>query len=162
MTEDSSTFKHTPEFKAQFDMGQLDYQRYNMWLEQAEKCSAEINSCAVPTLQQVQNYFAALNVLYKCWKTLIFSTIQTGLDKKIKSAKTDKRMWENNIASGMPMNKVIILRLIDTLDDLHTDLMDIKQKIGLGIRVKRTMSTAEKIKTGIHGNSDFENLPDAD
>lgn len=74
----------------------------------------------------------------------------------------DKRLWENNISSGMPMNKVIILRLVDTLNELHGQLMDIKQKIGLGIRVKRTMSTAEKIKTGIHGNSDFENLPEAD
>ena len=159
---DSSTFRHTPEFKATFDMGQLDYERYNEWLKQTESCSAQINSCAIPTLQQVQNYFASLNVLYKCWKTLIFSTIQNELDIKIKSAKDDKRLWERNTSSGLPVNKKIILRLIDTLDDIHTQLMDIKQKIGLGIRVKRTMSTAEKIKTGIHGNSDFENLPEAD
>jgi len=162
MTADSSTFKHTPEFKAQFDMGQLDYERYNTWLEQCDKHSALINSSAMPTLQDVQNYFSALNVLYISWKTLIFSTIQKEIEAKINKCKMDKRLWENNISSGMPMNKVIILRLVDTLNELHGQLMDIKQKIGLGIRVKRTMSTAEKIKTGIHGNSDFENLPEAD
>ena len=153
-------FKYSPEFKAQFDMGQLDYLRYNEWLKQTEACSAEINSCAIPSLEQVQKYFASLNVLYKCWKTLIFSTVQDELDKKIKLAREDKRLWERNLSSGMPLNKVIIFRLIDNLDEIHTKLMDIKQKVGLGIRVKRTMSTAEKIKVGIQGNRDFDSLPE--
>jgi hypothetical protein len=156
---ENQDFKYTPEFKATFDMGQLDYIRYNEWLKQTESCSAEINSCAVPTLEQVQKYFASLNVLYKCWKTLIFSTVQKEIDEKILKAKNDKRLWEKNMSSGLPTNKVIILRLVDNLDEIHTQLMEIKQKIGLGIRVRKIMSTAEKIKLGIQGSKDFENLP---
>lgn len=151
-----------PKFQSEFSMGELDFQRFNKWLERSELSSAEINSCEVPTLELVQRYFAELNVLYKSWRSLISNpNIITELDDSINDAKHQKRLWENSRLSGIEFNKFTIFKLIDLLDSVHTKLLDIKQKIGLGIVVKRTMTTKEKIKYGLRPRTDFADLPEA-
>lgn len=150
-----------PKFKSEFSMGEYDFKRFDTWLGRCELSSAGINSCEVPSLQQVQLYFSELNVLYKSWRSLIsFPSIIEQLDGAIDAAKHLKRKWENCITSGLEFNKFTIFQLIDLLDSIHTKLLDIKQKIGLGIVVKKAMSTHEKIKFGIKPAIDFDNMPE--
>jgi len=151
-----------PKFTSEFSMGEYDFKRFDLWLGRAELSSATINSCEVPNLELVQRYFSELNILYKCWRSLISSVdLKNELDKIINDSKYQKRQWEQTIMTGLELNKVNIFNLIDLLDSMHTKLLDIKQIIGLGIVVKKVMSPQEKIKYGLNVKKDFVNLPEA-
>lgn len=141
---------YKPKFQSEFSMGEYDFKRFDKWLERSEISSANINSCKLPNLDQVQMYFSELNILYKSWRSLLsVPSITIELDNAVKEARNIKRLWEQSIETGTEINKVTIFKLVDLLDSIHTKLLDIKQKIGLGIVVKRNMSTKEKIKYGI-------------
>ena len=151
-----------PKFKSEFSMGELDFNRYNDWLNKSDYSSAGINSCEIPTLEQVQKYFSEINVLYKNWRCLISSVeIKNKLDAAIKLARHKKRGWESSIAQGIEFNKFAIYGLIDLLDEIHTEILDIKQIIGLGIVVKKQLSMREKIKQGVKPFTKTYDLPEA-
>lgn len=158
--EDKEKFK--PKFKSEFSMGELDFKEFAMWQSRANLSSAFIQSCEIPPLDLVQKYFSELNVLYKLWKPLM-SSVQLRKDfneLKIEGRKR-KRIWEQSIKSGMEMNKNFIFQLIDLLDDFHEKLLETKQIIGLGIVVKKVLSTKEKIRYGLRPKSDLSDLPEA-
>lgn len=151
-----------PKFKSEFSMGELDFKRFDKWLDKADETSGYINSCIVPELELVQAYFSQLNVLYKSWRALISSvSIKNELDESIKEAKRMKRVWEESNNVGNPINNAYILSLVDLLDSIHTKLLDIKQVIGLGIVVKKMFTTKEKIKYGIRPRTNYSDLPEA-
>jgi len=151
-----------PRFVSEFSMGELDFRRYDKWLERTELSSAAINSTEIPNLDMVQRYFSELNVLYKSWRPLIsIPKVTEELDSAMNQAKKLKRTWESSNKSGLPNNKIQILSLVDLLDSIHTKLLYIKQVVGLGIIVKRNLSTAQKIKRGVRGDRDLDNLPEA-
>ena len=139
-----------PRFLSEYSMGELDFLRYNEHLKMIETMSGIINSTDIPTLEQCQNYFAELNVLYKLWKPIISSAEKIKkLDDNLIKAKKIKRMWENSNRVGIPLGNNIKLSMVDILDEFHTDLMEMKQIIGLGIKVQKNMTTKEKIKAGM-------------
>ena len=149
-----------PKFQSEFSMGEYDFKRFDIWLGRAELSSAIINSCEVPDLPTVQRYFSELNVLYKSWRSLIsIPKITEELDEKINLSKEHKRKWENSLISGVDYNKSAIFQLVDLLDSIHTKLLDIKQKIGLGIVVKKVISTKQKIKYGLNPQHNLHDLP---
>ena len=152
---------YKPRFVSEYSMGSLDFARYNEWLKYIEHWGANINSTEVPTLDMVQHYFAGLNVLYKSWRAIIaVKSVVKEIDEAIEEVKKLKRVWENSVATGLPYNKVLIQNIVDKLDKIHTKLMDIKQKIGLGIVVRQNIGTKEKIKKGMGQYKDkFVNLP---
>lgn len=151
-----------PKFVSEFSMGQFDFVRYDKWLQHIEMYSGMINATPIPTLEQCQAYFSGLNVLYKNWRAIIaVATVKKEIDCNINKARELKRIWERGEKSNIPVSDIKKLELVDLLDAIHTRLMEIKQVIGLGIIVKRNMSTAEKIKRGVHGDRDFSNLPEA-
>lgn len=151
-----------PRFLSEYSMGELDFRRFDDWLKWIEKYSGEINSSHIPDLLPCQHYFAGLNVLYKQWRPIMaIPAVQKELDQAIETAKGLKRTWERNKKNNVPFSEVKILEFVDVLDKIHTKLMEIKQVIGLGIVVKRNLSTKEKIKRGVRGDRDFSNLPEA-
>ena len=167
MTEDfkdsfiKPTFK--PKFFSEYSMGALDFNRFDYWIREADKWGAIIDSKDIPDLYEVQQYFAAINCLFRNWKAIIaLKQIQEEYMIKIGEARSMKRIWEDNYKIGNPMNKKFILKLTDLLGEIHTKLMETKQIIGLGIAVKRSMSIQERIKRGVRGHKDdFDDLPEA-
>lgn len=156
---DEPTFK--PKFVSEYSMGSLDFERYNKWLEWIERYSAEIMSTMNPTLDMIQHYFSGLNVLWKNWKAIVSSPTKISeINQKVKIALESKRIWENATKNNMPFAKKKINELVDVLDDIHTKLMDLKQIIGLGIVVKKNMSTQEKIRAGMSGLKNSGSLPE--
>lgn len=154
------TFK--PRFISEFSMGSLDFERYNEWLKYIEHWSAEINSSAVPNLEMCQHLFAGLVNIYDSWRPLIaIPDVTRQLDTAVFEARKLKRLWEQSNETGLQMSKSNIFRLVDLLGGIKTKLLGIKQVIGLGIVVKRNMTTREKIKAGVRGYKNFDNLPEA-
>lgn len=151
-----------PKFTAEFSMGQFDYARIDKTLTSVDNLSGMINSTDVPTLEMMQQFFAHLKNLYDNFKPIISNAIVTKeLDEVVKEGKRRKRIWENAKKSNMPVNNVIILEFVDLLDAFKTRLYELKQVIGLGIQVRKNMTVYEKIKQGVRGNKDFNNLPEA-
>ena len=151
-----------PVYKSEFSMGQLDFQRINDTLVKVDLYSAMANSSEVPTLELMQVYLAELINLYDNFRPLLATaTITDAVDEAIKGAIRYKRIWENTRSAGGQMNKVLIIKFVDLVKEIKTKLYDIKQHIGLGIMVKKAMDTKEKIRRGIHGDHDFDGLPEA-
>jgi hypothetical protein len=154
------TFK--PKFVSEYSMGQYDFDRYNQWLKYIEQWSSEINSTDIPTLTMVQHLFSGLNVLWKNWRPIVaIPDVIKKVDDKIKESKHQKRVWENSNRNNSPLSEIIKLKLIDNLDEIYTKIMEIKQVIGLGIIVRKNMTTREKIRMGVRGDRDFSSLPEA-
>ena len=151
-----------PRFQSEFSMGGHDFERYNNHLKEIEFWCGEVNACAIPSLEMCQKYFAGLARLYKLWRPIIsVKTVKEQIDDKIEEARNQKRVWERSVKSGFPFSDVLVLKLVDLLDAIHTKLMEIKQVIGLGIVVKKNMSVSERINKGIRGNKNIGNLPEA-
>lgn len=154
--------KWTPKFMSEFSMGQYDFARYDKTLSAIDNTAALVTSVDVPSLELMQTYFAHLKNLYDNIKPIIaVKTVQDEMDDIVKKGKLKKRQWEDTKAMGLPMTKAQIREFVDLLDTFKTRLYGLKQVVGLGIAVRRHMSTAEKIRQGIHGNKDFDNLPEA-
>ena len=162
--DDSTTLKNSwkPRFTSEFSMGQFDFARLDKTLTEVDRLSGLVTSTDIPTLEMMQHFFAQLKNLYDNFRPIISNgKITKELDEVVTEGKRRKRNWEQSRASGLPVNKVIILEFVDLLDVFKTRLYDLKQVIGLGIQVRRNMTTAEKIRQGVHGNKDFANLPEA-
>jgi len=154
--------KYNPKFVSEFSMGSLDFERYNEWLKFIEHWSAQINSTSNPTLEMVQHLFAGLVNLYDSWRPIIVSTtIRDKLDQKFKEIEKQKRTWENLYKSNIPINPKLIFEVVNKLGEIKRELMEIKQVIGLGIVVKKVLTTKQKIKSGINPKTKFDNLPEA-
>lgn len=151
-----------PKFTSEFSMGQFDFARLDKTLTQVDYLSAVITSTDVPSLEMIQQFLAQLKNLYDNFRPIMSNPIITReLDGIVKDAKMKKRKWEDSVRSGIPMNRKQILDFVDLLDGFKTRLYDLRQVIGLGIQVRRNMTIAEKIKKGVHGYKDFDNLPEA-
>lgn len=151
-----------PKFTSEFSMGQLDFARIDKTLTETDFLAALVTSTDLPQLELMQRYFAQLKNLYDNFKPIISNAkVTEEIDGIIKKGKTLKRVWENSAKTSSHINKVRILEFVDLLDALKTRLYSLKQVIGLGIQVRRNMTTAEKIKQGVHGNKDFGQLPEA-
>ena len=151
-----------PKFKSEFSMGQFDFVRYNRWLEFVEHYHGTVASSAVPQLDDMQKLFAGLSILFYCWKVLISSEkTRNEIKAKFLDAKKRKRKWEENIKNGCPPGIMFIFEFQDLLEGLYEQLMEIKQIVGLGIVVKKVMTTTEKIEEGIRGDKKMDDLPEA-
>ena len=162
--EKGSDFKASwrPKFQSEFSMGEHDFARYNKTLINIDRLSGFVNSTAVPPLELMQNFFAELVNLFDNFRPLIaIGPVQARFDKLIKEGIALKRQWEQSTKMGAPFSQIRIYKFVDLCLKLKTELYSIKQVIGLGIVVRRNMTTAERIKKGIRGNASFDNLPKA-
>lgn len=167
MAEDSNSksvfqagIKWKPLMQAEYPMWGLDYERFNYWLKWMEHWAAVVNSKEAATLEELQNYFSTLNVLYKEWRAIIAIAETTkNYDSYMTEAKLLKRRLERESSNGLPINKIVIQKLTDTLDKIHTELMELKQLIGLGIPVRKNIKFKDKIKLGMGTSKRAMELP---
>lgn len=151
-----------PRFLSEYSMGELDFRRFDKTLNEIDYLSALVNSCHIPELDLMQQFFAQLINLYDDFRPLIsFATVTREFDGIISKGIKIKRLWEQSKKSGIPMNQKQIFEFVDLCRALKTKLYSTKQVMGLGIAVKKYMSTAEKIKKGIRGNIRADDLPEA-
>jgi len=151
-----------PKFQSQYSMGEYDFARYDKTLSRIDELGAIVNSCYLPSLELMQQFFSELINLYDDFRPLISTeNISKSFDAVVEQGVKLKRIWENSQKSNMPVNSYRIFEFVDLCRILKRKLYSIKQVIGLGIMVKRNMTTQEKIKRGIHGDTDFSSLPEA-
>jgi phospholipid N-methyltransferase len=151
-----------PKFTSEFSMGQFDFARLDKTLTETDRLAGLVTSTDLPSLEMMQQFFAQLKNLYDNFRPIIsHGNVTKELDAVVEEGKKRKRIWENAKRSGIPFSQVRILEFVDLMDAFKTRLYSLKQVIGLGIQVRRNMSISEKIRQGVHGNKDFDNLPEA-
>jgi len=163
MAEETPNVSWRPRFLSEYSMGELDFQRFNQTLTHIDFLSSEVNSTHLPSLELMQKFFAELINLYDDFRPLIsIGTITADFDNIITKGIKIKRRWEDAQKSGTPMNQFLIFNFIDLCRTIKTKLYSIKQVIGLGIVVKKNLSTQEKIKMGMGRMEDkkYTNLPE--
>lgn len=161
-TEDINKPGWKPKFTSEYSMGEYDFKRINDTLVEVDRLSGFVNSTDLPNLKLMQDFFAQLKNLYDNFRPLLSAApIVTEVDNIVKKAKELKRTWENSEQNNLLLNKVVKLNFVDLLNELKTKLYGIKQVIGLGIIVRRNLTTQEKIKRGVRGDRDFAGLPEA-
>lgn len=150
-----------PNFKSEYSMFGLDFERYAKCLSDLDSTSGLIHSVNVPSIELVQRYFAQLNVLYLNWRSLMNNKDKTTmLDGAINEAIKRKRQWETSMQLGSSYSKKLKLELVDLLNKFHMEILQIKQVIGIGIPVKRILSAKQKIKAGMNKTPNWEGLPE--
>ena len=160
--EDTNKPGWKPKFTSEFSMGEYDFKRINDTLVNVDMLSAIVNSTAVPSLDIMQQFFAQLKNLADNFRPIIaVPKVTQEIDDLITTSKNLKRQWERSQKIGININENFIILFVDYLNALKTKLYNIKQVIGLGIVVKRNMSTAEKIRAGVRGmKGGNDNLPE--
>jgi len=163
MEKQESSIK--PKLQSVFSMGELDFNRYDQHLKYVEEWCGKVNAIDIPELIMVQNYFSGVNTLYIIWRELIVVNNSKedvdNLDKNILNIKKSKRKWEGGVRNNTPISPVLKLKLVDQIDSFTRELYKQKQWIGLGIVLKRNLSTKEKIKAGVKGHiGGMDDLPE--
>jgi len=119
-------------FKAEFSMGQLDYERYHNMLQAADmyaiRCRNFENSFVLP-------FYAVLKQLYANFRPIIFETKKKDFEERFKLV--EKEINRRQVA-GSKLN--FPLQIFRILEEIHFDLLEIKQLIGLGIEVRKEMA----------------------
>lgn len=161
-TPSENKFNWKPRYFSEFSMGELDFQRHHICLSKCDEVASWVNSTHLPSLELMQQYLAALTNLHDNIRPIIASDkIKEDFDTKIKEGVKMKRAWENEFNQNIPRSPRKIIDFVDLCNELKKDLYDIRQKVGLGIVVRKNMDTRERIKMGMHRNkSKIDNLPD--
>lgn len=129
-------------FKAQFSMGQYDYERFNEILKAMDEYAIKVQNFESDAFQ---TFYGILWELYKNFRPILFDTVREKFDKEFKDVRTKmlEELRKNNIFVIQGMQYAFDKTLIEDFDRIQMDLLEIKQIIGLGIAVDKV----EELKT---------------
>jgi len=142
--------KFKGKFRAEFSMGQLDYERYDAILRKlnyvAVQCRAGRKSFVFP-------FYALLKELW-----IIFQSTGTVYQTEIEAVKVNwdeletMMKFERRKESIMPSHLkqgYFPFKSVEKIEELYVRLMEIKQMIGLGIQIERTFTDKSLMKRGM-------------
>lgn len=130
-----------PSFKAELSMGMYDYMRYDKRLELADQLDIEINN---GNTKAIPLFFAVLKNLYRNFRPIVYDAVRVRFDDKFSELKKLFMHWKYiESQEGRPQ---VPMTLMDSLGNFYADLLELKQMIGLGIRVERQESFDKKLK----------------
>lgn len=137
------------DFKSVYSMGQYDFERFHKILLRLDEFSIELNS---GNYEIISAYYSTLRTLYRSWKPLIHDSRKEGDDVWSRSdfevafrqVKPEVDRIRKNLFSQAKFS--FKQETLEVLDEIHTQLMIIKQLIGLGIEVKKEFTPNQKLK----------------
>lgn len=128
-------------FKSDFSMGALDFERYEHHLIEAD-AYVKIILNKVPTA--IQPFFGVLKVLWINFRPIIRKDRRKPYEEKMDNIKKLFKVWEEE---NKKRGKILFpVDLADSLVEFYSDLLEIKQYIGLGIKVSRDETERMKIE----------------
>jgi hypothetical protein len=134
-----------PRLKSEFSMGQLDFERFHEMLQVLDKVAVRARMFESDS---VIPFYSILKELYKNWRPIVFITKRQKIDETFDIVEREIIEWRNAQArkfgganSKMASFPIHILR---KLEDIQTDILEIKQVIGLGIKVEKDLTQKKK------------------
>lgn len=128
-------------WKAEFSMGQYDYQRYHEHLVLADQLTmAVINH----NTEAIRPYYSIIKTLWINFRAIVKPHFQERVDVKMREVDILFRQWK---AMNVKNNKIFFPELLSTkLIDVYSDLLIVKQLVGLGMLVTREESEHTRMK----------------
>jgi len=126
-------------------MGELDYLRFDKILKAVDTYGFLTNSGDIDFLR---SYYSSLFQLYVNWRTILYKDEQQLLDKKFKEL--DRLITD--YFSSKKKNNIFLGRIIERLNEINIRLIDLKQRIGLGVPLKQVISGKRKTSQYLLGS----------
>ena len=138
-----------PDFKSVYSMGQFDFERFHKILMRLDELAILVGT---GEREYISMYYNVLRTLYRSWKPLIYDQRKEGDDvwarddfeKAFRDIKPEIDRIRKNLSIGTRFS--FRYEILDILDEIHSQLMLIKQLIGLGIEVKREFTPKQMLK----------------
>lgn len=134
-----------PNMKSEFSMGMLDFQRYDMILRSIDEMSIQVS---MSNPQALIPFYAALWDLYKNFRPVLIPIAMEKYDKQFNEVK-NLVYNEMNVSNDANDSCSISQEIIEKLDNLHIDLLQMRQIIGLGIVLTQDLSFEERLRKGL-------------
>jgi len=132
--------------KAEFTMGQLDYERWHDILKSLDMISIRAMNGDVDALKP---YYTLLKNLYMNWIAVITTEEEKTVLSMLEKARDDINIFLRSIKNKPGMVTGSPYGILDKLNHVHISLMKIKQKTGMGIKTIRHESRETKLKRAI-------------
>lgn len=132
-------------FKSEFSMGQLDFERFHEMLFTMDKVACRARMFESDSLVP---FYSVLYELYKNFRPIVFETKRKSLDDMFDTVKRDIIIWRNSQVRrlGNPNSSMssFPLEILNLLEKIQTDVLEIKQVIGLGIKVEKDLTPRKR------------------
>jgi len=134
-----------PRFKSEFSMGQLDFERYHEMLMVMDRVASRARMFESDSIIP---FYSILKELYKNWRPIVFETKRKTIDASFEKVDKDIIKWRNDQSRrfGNPNSPMASfpIEILKGLEDIQTDILEIKQVIGLGIRVEKDLTPKKR------------------
>lgn len=140
MIEKTEKPKIGGKFRAEFSMGQYHYERYHKLLMAADNLAIR---CHNFDSESVIPFYGVLKQIYKNFRPIMFETRRETFDERFQKVKEEilKRVKQRrNTIQSFP------IFIFELLDEIDTDLRDVAQVMGLGIEVRKELTSSQKFK----------------
>lgn len=137
-----------PRLHAAFTMGQYDYSRIDRLLRIADNAGLAANQGG--GLSAMENYLAALKMLYTEFYAMLYETKKPELEDAFKQVTGELRRLKWRKIRNMP---VALDWLSDTLWNLHKRLILRRQEMGMGVEARPKESERTKMNRVLLGEN---------
>jgi len=129
-------------FKAQFSMGQYDYERYDEILKAMDEYAIKVQNFETDAFL---TFYGILWELYKNFRPILFDSLRIKFEERFKQVREKllEELKKYNVFASQGVQYRVDTILIRDFDTIQMDLLEIKQIIGLGIAVDKV----EELKT---------------
>jgi len=138
--------KFKKNYRPEFDMGLAIYNRLDQLEISADRYGILVRS-GTATFATIKFYFSILEGIFIILRKVMYETSKREFEEKfykikeqIKNVEINKTM---NPRVGIPES------LIDNLTNLHIELYEKQQEMGMGVRVYENIGFEEKLKRGL-------------
>jgi len=138
MTE-GQPIKFTPSYKSEWNMGEKDFERFHKILSELDIKKYKVTQ---GSLKQLFPYFSLLHLLYMNMRAIM----RKDIEKDIRSSLCDIEKFIDPRCFRLPKKKKTLDIVIKQMYNIHEMLLEEKQRVGIGIPVRKQLSDSEKAR----------------
>ena len=138
---ESKKLDYKPAYKAEFNMGLLDYNRIDEYLKAADFYMFEIRQ---GNLTNLHPWYSKLRGIYTYLKSVAYETKKADLDAKF--LEVENTIWEMKQKKG---RKIADIAFIRKLEELQDELYHLRQMVGMGIAVSKSYTNEERLSKAL-------------
>ena len=126
-------------WQAEFNMGELDFRRFDIILKNVDQFGFMVFN---GDTNAIRPYYSSLHQLFNNWKCLILKAVVQDIEEKFNESSLLISQIDEDKSNSRHPNPRTVNRVVSLLDWINCTLIDVKQKIGIGIPL--TTSRSEK------------------
>lgn len=138
---ESKKIEYKPAYKAEFNMGLLDYNRLDEYLKRVDFYMIAIRQ---GNLKHLHVWYSTLRQIYSYLRSVAYEGKKADLDAAFTTI--EKEIWDMKEKSGRVKSD---LNFIKKLEKLQDDVYHLRQLVGMGIAVSKSYSNEERLEKAL-------------